>query len=90
MNKQKLIYLKWHDAHSSGGWHTKEQLKKLINEDNCMVEEVGWIVFEDAKEIVLAARKLVWKDPDPNFTTGEYGLVQKIPKTWLKDRRELK
>lgn len=90
VKNQKLIYLKWHDAHSSSGWHTKDQVIKLINQDKCMCEEVGWVVFEDSKEIILAARRLCWKDPDPDFVTGELGLIQKIPKTWVLDRQEIK
>ncbi len=86
---QKLIYLKWHDAHSAGGWHTKEQLQKLINEDICMCEEVGWVVYEDKDELVMCSRRLSWKDHDPEFSTAEFGLIQKIPKTWVKDRQSI-
>ncbi len=87
---QKLIYLKWHDAHSAGGWHTKDQLNKLINEDKCMCEEVGWVVYEDKQELVMCARRLCWKSSDVELLTAEFGLVQKIPKTWIVDRQEIK
>lgn len=87
--KQKLIYLKWEDAHSSSGWHTKEQLNKLINYDRCMCEEIGWIVYEDKSVLILSARRMCWKDPDPTAQTAEFGLIQRIPKSWVRDRKEI-
>ena len=84
--KQKLIYLQWQDAHSDSGWKTSEGLEKSVNEDKCIVEQVGWLVFEDSSEIHLIARRLYWKkDSD----TSEYGMYQRIPKTWILKRKTI-
>lgn len=90
VKSQKLIYLKWHDAHSAGGWYSGHDLNKVINDDKCLVEEIGWIVYEDKKELVMCARRLAWKSHDPDSITKEFGLIQKIPKTWIIDRQEIK
>lgn len=90
ISKQKLIYLKWQDAHSQSGWHTKSQIEKLINEDVCLCEEVGWVFYEDKKEIFLAARRLVWREQDFQGETSELGLLQRIPKAWILDRKTIK
>jgi len=83
IQKPKLYYILWHDAHSSSGWHTKVELEKFIKEERCLVEEVGWIISETNKEIVMAARRLKWvKNGDP-----EWGLIQKIPKSWVKIKK---
>jgi len=88
-DKQKLIYIQWLDAHTSGGWHSENQLKDFINYEDCVCENVGWVVGEDGKNITLACRRMAWSyrnRPDED----EYGLLQKIPKTWIKKRKHLK
>ena len=81
--KPKLYYVLWHDAISANGWHTEEETQKFIKERKCLIEEVGWIISETNKEIVMAARRLKWvKNGDP-----EWGLIQKIPKSWVKIKK---
>lgn len=84
---QKLIYLKWQDAHSQGGWHTKNELNKFINEDMCLCEEVGWVIYEDKDVICLAARRLAWRQKDFEGEKSECGLLQRIPKAWIIGRK---
>ena len=79
----KLIYIQWQDAHSTSGWHTKEQLEKVIAQEACIVEQVGWLVHEDDKSITIISRKLLWKLDN----TSEFGMVQNIPKAWIKKRK---
>lgn len=84
--KQKLIYLQWQDAHSNSGWHTKEQLQKEVDTAACIVEEIGWIVYEDDKAIHMISRRILWTIDN----SSEYGMYQRIPKTWVLKRKEIK
>ena len=82
----KLTYIQWLDAHSNSGWHTREQIEKFIEESHCITEQVGWVVFEDDKILCIISRKLLW----PMEDTVEFGMIQKIPKTWIKKRKVIK
>ncbi len=88
IKNQKLIYIKWHDAHSDGGWRTWKQVVDLVNEDYCICENVGWLIFEDKRELLIASRRLVWQEK--NKETDELGLFQKIPKPWIIERKFIK
>ncbi len=83
--KQKLVYLKWQDAHANGSWFTEQQLKEIIKKEAFIVEEVGWIVSEDDKEIHLCSRRGAW-DKNDHSNIAEYGSYQRIPKTWILKR----
>ena len=82
-DKQKLVYIKWQDAHSQGAWLTAEQLEAEIGHESWIAEEVGWIVYEDEKEIHLVCRRGLWSKAD----TSEYGMYQRIPKAWILKRK---
>lgn len=88
--KQKLIYLQWVDAHSTEGWLTCEQVEHKIEQEACVVEQVGWILFEDKKELHLASRRLGWDKKYCPESISEYGHYQRIPKTWVLKRKEIK
>lgn len=82
---QKLFYIKWHDAYDSNGWFDEDQLNKELNNDFYIIEEVGWIVYEDDKEMCLVSRRGLWGSE----RAGEYGLIQRIPKGWILERKEI-
>lgn len=84
-NKQKLTYLQWQDAHSNSGWFTSTQLEEKIREEAFIVEETGWIVFENGKEIHMCSRRGTW-DKNKVDNMDEYGMYQRIPKTWILKR----
>ena len=82
MDRDKIYLVEWHDAHSDSGWHTDSQVEEFIHQDRCICQEVGWILSETEDEIVMASRKLKWKkDGAP-----EWGLLQKIPKAWIRKK----
>ena len=87
--KQKLTYIVWQDAHSNSEWFTQEDLEETIKETACWVQEVGWIIYEDKKEIHLCSRRVSWKKKNYN-NVSEYGMYQRIPKTWIKKRKVIK
>ena len=83
----KIYYIEWQDAHSSDGWHSEAELEKFINTDKCICQEVGWILSETKDELIMACRKVKWAE---KISTCEYGMIQKIPKTWLRKKILLK
>lgn len=88
-NKQQLVYLKWQDAHANGSWFSIEKLEEAISRDAFICEEIGWIVYEDKKEIHLCSRRGTW-DKNKTSCISEYGMYQRIPKTWILKRRVVK
>ena len=86
MTRNDNIYLiEWHDAHSGSGWYRKEEVKKFIDEEKCIVRETGWIISETKDEIVLACRRLKWTEHSIS-NTEQWGMLQKIPKSWIRKR----
>jgi hypothetical protein len=85
---QVLTYLKWLDAHSSSDWHSSEDVNKFLNDEDCIIEQIGWVIYEDKKEIVLCARRLAW-DRKSVPHESESGMLQKIPIGWILERKIL-
>ena len=88
-DKQKLTYLKWQDAHSNSGWFTDDEITEKVNEEMYLVEDVGWVVYEDKNEIHLCSR-LAGKTPLKFGKMSEYGMYQRIPQTWIIRSKILK
>lgn len=84
----KLIYIEWEDAIAQTGWHTEKEIQEWSDKDNTIIKEVGWIYKESKRYLVLISRKTEESmGDDPKYIT--YGLLQKIPKTWIKKRIDL-
>ncbi len=83
----KLIYIEWEDAHSSNGWHTKEEADRM-KEDMPVIKQVGWVLEERPRYVLLCARHA----EDGIFTDDNdeaFGNLQRIPKTWIRKRVDL-
>ncbi len=78
----KLVYLEWQDAHCNNGWMSEPELKEW-SKGECIINEVGWIAQENKNQIILVSRK---EDMAGNRS---FGLIQKIPKTWIRKRIDL-
>jgi len=89
MEEQKLLYIKWLDAHADGGWKNDKELEEWANADDCICEDIGWLVYEDEKCIGMAMRRLVWTDSDPGSHIDQCGGLHKIPRTWIVEIREV-
>ena len=85
---EKIVYIEWADAiaNDSAIWRCKDDVVKWANETDCVVAEIGFVIKEDKKEIVLASR---CQNMGKEYET-QYGLLQKIPKTWVRKRKEVK
>ena len=84
VDKKKIYFIEWHDAHADGGWHSPGEVDKFINKEQCICQEVGWLLSETKDEIVMASRTLRWTKSTDG--TPEWGLLQKIPKAWIKKK----
>ena len=84
----KLVYIKWQDAVSNSGWFSENETGQWTETDNfCIVEQVGWVFKETPKYICLIGRITL---NVPTYDCVKYGMLQKIPKTWILKRRTLK
>ena len=82
-NKQyRLIYIEWADAITDTGWKTEKQSIKWAESNDWVVKNVGWLLKETKGYILLAAKY--------SEITQEYGLLHKIPTTWIRKRKILK
>ena len=84
VNKKKIYFIEWHDAHASAGWHLPEEVDKFIDHERCICQEVGWLLSETKNEIVMASRTLKWTKEGSGIP--EWGLLQKIPKAWIRKK----
>lgn len=50
--KNKLVKVTWYDTVTSDSWLTSEQVKETKIE---MFESVGWLLFENDKQVTLVA-----------------------------------
>jgi hypothetical protein len=84
--KPKLVYLEWADAVGNSHWRTTEEALRWAKTTEWHVRQVGWIIHEDDKSITFAAS---WKTED-EYCTEQFGDLHKIPKTWIRCRKNLK
>ena len=87
--KQKLTYLLWQDAHALASWLTTSEIEEKIDQEAFICEEIGWIVYESENEIHLCSRRGTW-DIKRITNISEYGMYQRIPKTWILKRKVIK
>lgn len=82
----KLLYIEWCDAIASGlDWTDIDVAKEWAENTDWIVCEVGWVIKETKKYIVIAS---TYKKEDV-YTTAQFKHLMKIPKTWIKKRVDL-
>lgn len=84
MNKHKITYplvrVEWIDAVSNSKWFDKDDLEKWVTTiSDCWCENIGWLVKKTKHYIVIASRST-----QLNMEETQFGLLQKIPRTWCK------
>lgn len=86
----KLFYIKWCDATSKfESWMTLDESIEWADNENWTVDIVGWVLKETKEYILIASKK--GQDPaDGDEWVTQYGQVFKIPKTWIRERQEIK
>ena len=85
-DNNKIWLVEWHDAHSQSGWSTDEEIDRFVKEERCICANVGFILSETKDEIIIASRKLKWKEDGKDGKWAKWGELQKIPKAWIKKR----
>jgi len=85
---EKLIYIEWADATSpaENTWRDEYEAKQWAKDDDYWIKQVGWILEENNKYILLASHKSITKT---DTQIEQFGLLQKIPKTWIRHRKDL-
>ena len=87
IKKMDLYYIEWEDAIANTGWMSRESGEKWFENQTMIVKQVGWIVKEQPHYVGFVSRVSLWatgKEEDV-----EYGLLQKIPKTWIRKKVKL-
>ncbi len=85
--KDKLIYIEWADTVSSGAeWITTSELNEWIDDTEWIIKQCGFLIKETEEYILLAGHI----KPEDDFTEKQYGHLIKIPKTWVRVRKEIK
>lgn len=79
IKKAPLSLITWIDAESDSDWEDSGKVKMWVEED-FIVYEVGWIVAESKKYIVICSQ--IAKDND-------FGNRTKIPKKWILERKDV-
>ena len=73
----------WDDAyHLTDSWVSNEQIAEKYKEGAYKVCNIGWVIFEDKKYVIIAGKKDIrWHD---------WGFVMMIPKGMITKRIKLK
>lgn len=90
--KHKLIYFEWADAThpADGGWYDEDGLKKWAKEDSYWVSQCGWVIEENKEYILVASQKAITTTCNSDTPTQQLAQYLKIPKTWIRNRKEIK
>jgi len=82
MKKIKKEEIHWDDAyHLSDTWISKEEIMERYREGACKIINIGWVIYEDKKYILMTAKR------DDSF--GNCGFVIMIPKGMITKRIKL-
>lgn len=88
--KYELVYLEWEDAVADSGWKTSTEVREWARKQSGLVKECGWIIEENKEWLIMASRIGPIKSNNEPLEESDVGLVQKIPRTWIRKRKKLK
>jgi hypothetical protein len=86
----KLIYVEWEDAAGVHHWQPLDDALDWAANNNTLIRQVGWVIEENPRYIVLVGRlgrAIFDSDEEDDVSVG---MVQKIPKTWIRKRKAIK
>jgi len=91
MKAKPMIYLQWADATSPhDAWWTEEQALRWAKNDSYWIEQIGFLIEENRDYILLATSRSTTSSSDAPETEIQYGHLQKIPTTWIRNRKIIK
>lgn len=79
--KYPLVIVEWDDAYATSFWRDNDELDKIANGNSFECINVGWMIRETKKCILLASR---WSPNDEQF-----GLVERLPRKMIKSIKRL-
>lgn len=84
----KLVYIEWADATSPAeGWFSDYGAIEWAETQSYWVESFGFLLKETKEYILLASNRSVTKLLEEET---QYSSIHKIPKTWIRKRKEIK
>jgi hypothetical protein len=81
----KLIYIEWQDAHTQEGWNTDEEIKEFCDNQEFIIKECGWLIEETKRHLVIGTALKEKTD----YWSRQVLHLHKIPKTWIKKRKNI-
>lgn len=83
----KITFIEWCDATSNeNAWRTYDEAISWADNEDWRVQNVGWILKETKNYILLSTKR----SRETDLLEAQYGSLFKIPKTWIKKRKEIK
>ena len=84
--RDKMVYIKWTDATSKPmAWLNLEECLRWGRTENWTVESLGFLIEETKEYLLMALSKGLGEGEEPCF-----GELFKVPKTWIRERYEIK
>lgn len=90
MPKNRFVYIEWEDAVTNNlKWFSTEEALDWDRDTTMVIKECGFILKEDKRHIFLVNRMChtLFDDGTPDT---EVGGLHKIPKTWIRKRKNIK
>ena len=84
MKKPQLIYLEWADAHTNMGWFKDDEVDEWAKHE-WMIREAGWLIRETKEHLIFATGYR----PEDEWQDRQYVNLHRIPKTWVRKRKNL-
>lgn len=80
-----LVRVEWMDAIANAHWFDPEEIIKWEKTNWEPIIDVGYLLFQDKRRIVIASRRSNFKGEG-----RRYGMIQWIPRPWVKSIKRLK
>ena len=83
---QEIIYFIWGDAVRNNKWQTLDETTVWVRNINWNVHEVGFLVEENEKYLVVASAFT----PENKDTDLQFNGLLKVPRGWIKIIKRIK
>lgn len=84
MEVGNCYYFKWLDACNRVDWFYEKDAIEWFKSEEFIVRQVAWLVYEDEHSYGFASKKSSYSECE-----NQFGLMLKLPKTWIKRFEEI-
>jgi len=79
----KIVMFRWKDAYTAGGWHDRDDMKRLVEDVDLWMWTSGILLKKTKRETIVCTTY----QPDNSIhrTEERFCAIHKIPNTWIKD-----